>query len=132
GLFVVYSLIAAPELFDARFAHSPALWRDDEALLKQLDAFLVAHPRLRSQLFLSLGSDENDKMKAAFIHAREVLSRQAPPALAWKAQLTRGGDHGNNAQLATPVALRDVYEHWTPTGREPIAGHNVAPAAATP
>jgi hypothetical protein len=32
GVFVLYSLIAEPALFDARFAHSAPVWREDEAL----------------------------------------------------------------------------------------------------
>ena len=42
GLFVVYSQIEAPAMFDARFAHSPALWRDNDLIVAQLERALTA------------------------------------------------------------------------------------------
>ena len=41
---VVYSLLAAPDLFDARFAFSPALWRDGDEIVRRLDRSLGASP----------------------------------------------------------------------------------------
>ena len=49
GLLVVYSLIAAPALFDARFAFSPALWRDGDAIVSELDRFLASSPARRTR-----------------------------------------------------------------------------------
>ena len=46
GLFVVYSLLAEPSLFDARFALSPALFRDGDAIVTRLDRFLGSSPSL--------------------------------------------------------------------------------------
>ena len=109
GLFVVYSLIAAPDLFDARFAFSPALWRDDDAILGQLERFFAQSPKLESFLFLSLGDRENEKMTAAFERAVSLIGRRAPPSLRFRSELTRGGDHDNNARLSTPVALHRLF-----------------------
>lgn len=116
GLFVVYALTAEPQLFSAYIANSPALWRDDEEIIKRLDGVMGSTPSLRGSLFLSLGSDENEKMKAAFTHAAETLGKHAPAGLRWKAQSTFGAGHGTNSELATPVALRWVFDtHWSPT-----------------
>ncbi len=109
GLFVVYSLLAAPSLFDARFAHSPALWRDDNAMVTRLDQFLASSPSLDGFLFLSLGDGENDKMTTAFQRTVAVLERRAPRTLHWRAELSRGGDHNNNAYLSTPVGLHALF-----------------------
>jgi predicted alpha/beta superfamily hydrolase len=106
GLFVVYSLLANPALFDARFAHSPALWRDDDRIVKKLDAEL-AKSSAAGFLFLSLGSNENEKMTAAFGKATDTLGRRVPPSLRWRSMLTRGGVHETNPKLATPVGLCD-------------------------
>jgi predicted alpha/beta superfamily hydrolase len=125
GLFVVYALTEAPDLFDAFLAHSPALWRDEDAMVLRLQRFLLASPSLSGRLFMSLGSEENDKMKAAFERARAELSQHAPAGLRWRAQLTSGADHGSNAYRATPVALRWATDPtWVPPdevddGREP-------------
>jgi predicted alpha/beta superfamily hydrolase len=105
ALLVVYSLIAAPSLFDARFAHSPALWRDDGAIVARMESFLASSPGVSGSLYLSLGERENEKMTRAFERLVALLQAKAPASLRWRADLTRGADHGGNAQRATPVGL---------------------------
>ena len=100
GLFVVYSLIERPELFEARFAHSPALWRDDDRIVKEL-----AQARGSGFLYLSLGDRENEKMARAFRKAIRELQTTGSPQLRWRAEITKGADHQSNAALATPVGL---------------------------
>ncbi len=122
GLFVVYALTADPPLFDAYFANSPALWRDDSKMVMRLDQFLMENTSLKSNLFLSLGSNENDKMKNAFQRAVDALSSHAPPALRWRSQLTPGAEHGDNAERATPIALRWAFDpQWTSAGLAPAS-----------
>ncbi|GHC01572.1 alpha/beta hydrolase [Thermomonas carbonis] len=107
GLLVMHAFIAQPSLFDAWIANSPALWRDDAAMVTRLDRFLRGHRDLQGRLFLSLGGDENPKMTAAYRKAIAVLRREAPPGLRWRASTTPGAVHDDNARKATPVAL-----HW--------------------
>jgi predicted alpha/beta superfamily hydrolase len=114
GLLAVYSLMAVPELFHARFAHSPALWRDDTIIATKLGGWLDANPSASSFLYLSLGMRENEEMTAAFEKVRTVLAAHAPPGLRWKADRTRGADHQDNGELATPVGFRALYRDWQP------------------
>lgn len=118
GLFVVYSLIADPNLFDARFAHSPALWRDESALVARLGEFLSAHPDLETSLYLSLGSEEVPKMAAAFEAARAGLRNSAGPRVHWKAEVVAGADHQRNGEMATPLGFRALYCGWKPGAAE--------------
>lgn len=122
GLFVVYALTADPSLFNAYFANSPALWRDDSEIVSRLDRFLLEQPSLKSSLFLSLGSDENEKMRDAFQRTVTALTIRAPSTLRWRSQITPGANHGNNAELATPTALRWAFDlQWIPTGVAPTS-----------
>ena len=119
GLFVVYAFAADPGLFQAYIANSPALWRDDGAMLGRLQAALGAQPATRSRLFLSLGDAENEKMKGAFGSAHALLRSGAPASLAWCASTTPGADHSGNPVLATPVGLAWSFdqragEDWPP------------------
>ena len=105
GLFVVYSLLERPDLFNARFAFSPALWRDDQRVITELARNVRTRVTRPTFLYLSLGDGENPKMSGAFAKAVATLRASAPPALRWRADITRGANHGNNAALSTPVAL---------------------------
>jgi hypothetical protein len=105
GLFVVHSQLAAPALFDARFAHSPALWRESDLIVGQLERALTADSAERGFLYLSLGGSENPKMTGSFHHLTEMLRRHPGPGLRWQADLTPGGTHETNPRLSTPVGL---------------------------
>jgi predicted alpha/beta superfamily hydrolase len=109
GLFVVYSLLERPNLFSARFAFSPALWRDDDRVITELARSLRERSVTPAFLYLSLGDGENAKMTRAFRKAVEVMRTSAPAALRWRADVTSDADHGNNAVLSTPVALRECF-----------------------
>lgn len=117
GLFVIYAITADPTLFDTYVANSPALWRDDDEMVRRFNHFLREGRSTKSSLFLSLGSDENDKMKGAFERVVAALQDHAPATLRWHAKLTTGAKHANNAELATPVALRWAFDaNWEPAG----------------
>ncbi|MBM3263565.1 MAG: alpha/beta hydrolase [candidate division Zixibacteria bacterium] len=79
GLLVIYSLIADPGMFQARFAHSPALWRYDEIVVSKLQDFFSAHKDKETFLYMSMGSAENEMMKNAYRHTVAVLEGHAPP-----------------------------------------------------
>ena len=111
GLFVVYSLLEKPNLFNARFAFSPALWRDDQRIVTELRRGQITRPTF---LYLSLGDAENPKMTGAFRHAVATLHASAPATLRWRADITRGANHSSNARLSTPVGL---YAYYKTVGR---------------
>ena len=114
GLFVVYSETVAPSLFDARFAHSPALWRENDLIVSRLQQALMAEAPPSGFLYLSLGDRENEKMTASFRHAFSVLERHAPTTLRWRADFSTGGTHESNPQLSTPVGLCVLFRIGEP------------------
>ena len=127
GLFVVHAFTTQPTLFDAYVAHSPALWRDDSAMVARLDRFLREHQGLQGRLFLSLGGDENPKMTAAFAKTIAVLQRKSPAGLHWRALTTPGAVHDDNARKATPVALQ--WLQWANAGASTtMSGGSTAPS----
>jgi predicted alpha/beta superfamily hydrolase len=109
GLFVVYSQIEAPAMFDARFAHSPALWRENSLIVNRLEEAFSASALPEGFLFLSLGDGENEKMTSAFRNAVGLLERSAPPTMRWQAFLSRKGTHDSNPRLSTPVGLCAMF-----------------------
>jgi predicted alpha/beta superfamily hydrolase len=107
GLFVVYSLLEKPDLFAARFAFSPALWRDDDRLVKELAKSLQSRTMPPTFLYLSLGDGENEKMTRAFRKTEQLLRASAVPR--WRSDITRGANHSDNAVLSTPVGLHEYF-----------------------
>ncbi len=122
GLLVAYSLLADPQLFDARFAHSPALWRDNAILNTKLAEFLNASPNLNSFLYLSIGSEENEKMMAAYQQIHAALTQARVAGLRWQADVIKGADHYSNAEMATPLGFRALYQEW-PAGTDTNMTH---------
>jgi len=111
GLFVAYSLLADSSLFHARFAHSPALWRDDALIVSKLTDFLASAPNLQTFFYMSMGDKENDKMMAAYKNCIASIKVHSPEGLRWHAEVTVGADHYSNPELATPVGFRKLF--WT-------------------
>ena len=106
ALLVTYSLLQEPDLFQARFAHSPALWRENAVMVTQLGAHLASHP-VSGAFYMSMGGAEVERMVAAFDRMREVLAERAPATLRWQADRTPGADHQKNGEWATPMGF-----HW--------------------
>ena len=65
-------------------------------------------------VYMSMGSQENEKMTSAYESAAAALTRHAPQGLRWRADLTEGAKHGNNAQLSTPIGFQELYSSWRP------------------
>lgn len=111
GLLVCYSLVAAPTLFTARFAHSPALWRDDFALLPRLADALTAGRLRGGYFYLSVGGDEIPRMLESYDRLRRLLTERAAGAgLRWDADVVSGADHQANGPWATPLGLKRYYD----------------------
>ncbi len=109
GLFVVYSLIERPGLFSARFAFSPALWRDDQRIVAELAKWLETDASHPTFLYLSLGDQENEKMSRAFRTTTALLKPSVASRFRWRADLTTGATHQSNAILSTPVGLHEYF-----------------------
>jgi hypothetical protein len=105
GLLVLYSLLTKPTLFDTRIALSPALWREDNKFVKRLEGFLSAQPKVSSNLFMSMGANEVDKMKNAFDLTAEVLNNKAPSGLIWQAYYMPNATHQTNHYLTACMGL---------------------------
>lgn len=129
GLWVMWSLLAAPDLFAARFAHSPALWRENAIINgKLLQQLRAADPR-NGFVYLSMGDAESEKMQRAF----EQLTGQLPATdvSGWQADWMPRATHQNNAQMATPVGLTAFYRRGAAVDAESCPARLENATAAT-
>ncbi|MBV7267577.1 alpha/beta hydrolase [Winogradskyella luteola] len=105
GLLVFYSLIFKPDLFDTRIALSPALWREDNKFVKHFEIFLNENPNLSSNLFMSMGEDEVDKMKIAFDLMVDVLKHKDLPNFNSKSFYMPNATHQTNHYLTACIGI---------------------------
>jgi predicted alpha/beta superfamily hydrolase len=110
AIFVSYSVGAAPSFFDARFAHSPAIWRDEDAIAADLARSLSSARGLGSFFYLSVGEKEGGGLGDGYAKLHTVLRTHAAAAgLRWRAEVTPGAVHETNVARATPSALRAYF-----------------------
>lgn len=110
AIFVGYSLTAAPAFFDARFAHSPAIWRDEDAVVGGIARWLTTARAVGGFFYLSVGAKEGDGLGHAYEKLRAVLAERATAAgLRWRAEVTPGAVHETNVALATPASLAAYF-----------------------
>lgn len=110
AIFVCYSLMTAPAFFDARFAHSPAIWRDEDVVAGALSTWLTAARGVGGFFYLSVGAQEGDGLGRGYEKLKAVLSARAGAAgLRWQAAVTPGAVHETNVALATVPGLRAYF-----------------------
>ena len=109
GLFTYYAYLEQPETFDALFCFSPAFWRDDSIILEKTQQFYSSTRQENPYIFMSLGTEENNKMKKAYDAMTSFLDRKVKANVMHT--YTSGANHGNNLYYSTPFALT----HWNET-----------------
>ena len=115
AIFVCYSLMTAPAFFEARFAHSPAIWRDEDVVAGAFSTWLSSARGLGGFFYLSVGAKEGDGLGRSYDKLKAVLGARATAAgLRWQADVTPGAVHETNVARATPAALRAWIAHQPP------------------
>jgi predicted alpha/beta superfamily hydrolase len=104
GLFVLYSQIAAPSLFDGRFAHSPAFWGDNDENLGRFQEGWKGPPPA-GFLYISMGDQEAQETVRPFTRVMQVLESTGSSTFKWEKDFSAGGTHNSNPRLSTPVGL---------------------------
>jgi len=111
GLFTLYAFAERPLLFKAHFAFSPSTWVGNQAIVSILQRTLRERDTGETFLYLSLGSDEGNRMLSGFEAVRATLTSDAPPRLRWQMDITAGADHGSNPTLSYPIAVSRYWGH---------------------
>jgi predicted alpha/beta superfamily hydrolase len=110
GLLVMYSLIRKPNLFNARMALSPVLWRENNIFVTNLKDYLVTNDSLNTYLYLCMGQNEVQKMKSAFDIATEILEETEINGFHWTSEYIANATHQNNHILSAPKGIKYYYD----------------------
>lgn len=111
GLLVMYSLLQKPNLFEAHFCFSPAFWRENDLIVSKAKDFFKSTDTLNTFLYMSLGSEENDKMRSTFDKMTKVLKEKAPVGVAWYSEIIPGADHHSTDELSIPSGIGKWSKH---------------------
>jgi len=106
GLFVLFTLIEQPDLFNARFCYSTPAWRFDNLIIRQLEISLKQQKNHKeSFLFSSVGENENSNIVTSFHLLNEVLKKTNSKQIKYKYYLTPFANHQSNPILSNAKAL---------------------------
>ena len=108
GLFTYYAYLEQAETFDAVFCFSPAFWRDDSIILEKAQQFYSSIKADSPFIFMSLGTEENDKMTRAYRAMTDFLDSKPIENIVHT--YTPRANHGNNLYYSTPIALKSWAE----------------------
>lgn len=96
GLFVLYTLMERPNLFNARFCYSTPAWRFNNLIINKVEASLKNQKLNAGYLFFSVGEEENPNIKASFQTFNDTLKKLKPKNLKWDSYTTPLADHQSN------------------------------------
>ena len=105
GLFVLYSLMEKPDLFQARFCYSTPVWRFDNLMVNKMSDFLRSSSGSNSFLYLSVGDKETEQMIGGFNKLVETLKKNRKGRFRWVADYTPFAVHQDNARISTSKGL---------------------------
>jgi len=111
GLFVLYSLIEKPDLFQARFCYSAPVWRFDNLMVKKTVEFLRSASNLNSYLYLSVGEKETENIIGGFKIMIDALKQNSGKNFKWVANYTPHAVHQDNALISSSKGLAEWGRH---------------------
>lgn len=109
GLFTLYALFHAPELFKRYFAGSPTMW---DRLFIDEESFATSHSDLPVKLFITSGANETELLEKLQLLWERMRSR-GYPGLDLSTQIIEGEGHASAYAAAISRALCTLYnEGW--------------------
>ena len=110
GLFVVYSFVERPDLFNAYIAASPFLHWDNAYVVKRAEKALEQDRQWKKRMFLGLGDEP--EYTSAFNAFRALLKRTKPKDLDYEFREFKGENHGSALLPSYLAGLRTIYDNW--------------------
>jgi predicted alpha/beta superfamily hydrolase len=107
GLFVLYSLLEKPALFQARFCYSTPVWRFDNLMVNKMSEFLRTAVGLKGFLYISVGDQETDKIIGGFTRLVDILKKHPKKQFRWVSGVTQYAVHQDNALISTSKGLTE-------------------------
>lgn len=111
GFFSLYTLLHAPDTFDAYVALDPSIWWDDGKLIDDLKEAQASGTRFDNTLFTSNIAFETDG-RQYYKEFIEAVSMETPPGLIFSHKSFPEESHASTIIPGIHQALQAVYEDW--------------------
>jgi len=110
GLYSVYTLLNWPNTFDAYLALSPALWFDDQNIMRDAESKLRGLPPGRSTRFLYLmAAHESVEITEPAAHLAKLLQETRPRGLQWSYEFLEKENHMSSFVPGTLAGLQALF-----------------------
>src|SRR5215218_6959013 len=119
GLFVVYTLVTRPDLFNAYIAASPVLGWNNNFVIKRAEAAFKQESDSRITLFAALGNEPD--YLPAFNTFSDLLKKAKPKNIDFEFQQLKDENHGSVVLRAYYGGLRKVFDGWIPSATGSVA-----------
>jgi predicted alpha/beta superfamily hydrolase len=109
GLFVMYALFNAPQLFQRYLIGSAAGWWDDSVVFDDEAKYAADHTALPARVFASIGGQEGDLQVQTWKRLRDTLEGRNYDGLQLTTAMFDGEDHFTCLALAHVHAMQTLY-----------------------
>lgn len=111
GLLALHSLITRPDMFNARFIFSPAIWHNDQEIIGRLETFLAARPRIDGSLYMNVGL-EGEVFRTAFDASWKLFQKYPPEGMNLTIEELTEDHHGLTSIIGHHIAFRSLFVDW--------------------
>jgi len=120
GMFAIYTLLTAPNTFNAYIASSPSLWWDKRSLLKKAEIEFEKRFEYKPNKFLLITAGRRDDSNARdtdhILSSTEsfckILKKKSLQGLEWHFNIYKKGDHLTTPLQSFAIILETLYSNW--------------------
>ena len=111
GEFVIRALFERPEAFDAYFANSPSIYKNNLALVKQAKGISISGQTIAKKLYINVA---NEGFSFGVDELIFGLRKFPIKELQWSFTKNEQESHGSIGMASARKDLKDYYSEWAP------------------
>lgn len=116
GLFAIYALTTKPALFQGYIVADPSIYWNNDALIRQAQAFFANTRSLPADFYLTASSDAG-RIPADSGRLVAVLKQAAPADFRWSFEWMKEEDHPSLPLPSIDKGLEAIFADWRLTDR---------------
>jgi len=109
GLFVLYTMLNSPDLFQGYVAATPAVTLGDDWLFRYEDQFAKSGATLNRRLYMTVGGNESPAYLDGIIRFNQRLAARRYPGFAYEFRIVEGERHSGSVFESYTRGLRHVF-----------------------